>query len=197
VDLGTVVLRRAVLLRGSVSHADGTPAGGVLVTADHESAYRVFVQGLTARDGGFALEPPSEGAYRVSAGTPGAPQRGSTRDSLWEAVAEHELPGEERRLLLRFVPGLLVRLVPPDPKPPGFSLDNVSVIPRSMDGRGEYDWMPEVGGRYLVRLFGRGPWNVEVRHPQIEPVDFWVRDASSGSAADVLTREVALRAAVR
>ncbi|MHC5011709.1 MAG: hypothetical protein ACYTG6_12315, partial [Planctomycetota bacterium] len=37
-DLGTVVLRSAVLLRGSVSHADGTPAGGVLVTADLESA---------------------------------------------------------------------------------------------------------------------------------------------------------------
>ncbi|MHC5012366.1 MAG: hypothetical protein ACYTG6_15725, partial [Planctomycetota bacterium] len=191
-DLGTVVLRSAVLLRGSVSHADGTPAGGVLVTADLESAARVFVQGLTARDGTFALEPPSEGAYRVNAGTPGAAQRGSTRNSLWEAVAEHVLPGEERRLVLRFVPGLL-----PDPKPPGFSLDNVTIIPRSVDGRGQYDWMPEGGGRYLVRLFGRGPWNVEVRHPDLEPVDFEVRDAPLGPADDVLKHEVVLRAAVQ
>lgn len=197
VELGTVVLRSAVMLRGTVSYADGTPAGGVIVTANHETAYRVFVQGLTASDGTFALEPPSEGAYRVDAGTPGAPQRGSTRNSLWDAVTEHVLPGTECRLVLHFVPGLLVRLVPPDPKLPGFSLDTVSIIPRSSDGLGQYDWMPEGGGRYLVRLFGRGPWNVEVRHRMTEPVDFMVRDALPGPADDVLTHEVALRAAVR
>ncbi len=197
VDLGTVVLRPAVLLRGNVSYADGSPAAGVLVTANHESAYRVFVQGLTAGDGSFALEPPSAGAYRVDSGTAGAPQRGSTRNSLWDAAVEHVLPGEECRLVLRFVPGLLVRLVPPDPKPPGFSLDTVTVIPRSADGYGQYDWMPEGGGRYLVRLFGRGPWQVEVRHPQVEPVDFEVSGTSPGPDDDVLTHEIALRAAVR
>jgi hypothetical protein len=197
VDLGTVALRPAVLLRGVVVHADGTPAGGVLVTADHESRERVFVQGLTGRDGAFALEPPAEGLYRIGSGTAGAPQRGSTRGSLWEAFAEHVRPGEERRLVLRFVPGLLVRLVPPDPRPPGFSLDNVTIVPRSADGRGQYDWMPEDGGRYLVRLLGRGPWRVEVRHADLEPVDFEVHDLPPGPSDEVLTREVALRAASR
>jgi len=103
VDLGTVVLRSAVLLRGIVCHADGTPVAGALVTADLESADRVFVQGLTAGDGSFALEPPSEGAYRVTADAPVASQRGSTGSSYWEAVVEHVLPGEEHRLVLRLV----------------------------------------------------------------------------------------------
>ena len=197
VDLGTVVLDAAVLLRGSVSHADGTPAGGVLVTAAHESAYRVFVQGLTARDGSFALEPPSAGAYHIDAGMPGPPQRGSTRNSCWEAVAEHVRPGEECRLVLGFVPGLLVRLVPPEPKLAGFSLDTVTIIPRSADGRGEYDWLPEDGGRYLVHLYGRGPWTVAVRHAKIQPVDFHVRDEVRGPTDDVLTRDVVLRAVPR
>jgi len=128
---------------------------------------------------------------------PGPPQRGSTRNSCWEAVAEHVRPGEECRLVLGFVPGLLVRLVPPEPKLAGFSLDTVTIIPRSADGRGEYDWLPEDGGRYLVHLYGRGPWTVAVRHAKIQPVDFHVRDEVRGPTDDVLTRDVVLRAVPR
>ena len=67
----------------------------------------------------------------------------------------------------------------------------------SVDGRGQYDWLPEGGGRYLVRLLGRGPWTVEVRHATIEPIDIAIRDRVIGPTDPVLTREVVLRPVIR
>ena len=64
---------------------------------------------------------------------------------------------------------------------------------RSSDGRGEYEWEPESDGRYLVHLYGRGPWKVEVRQSAIEPYDFEVA-AAPGPDDEVLFRKIELRA---
>ena len=173
VDLGTVVLRRAVMLTGAVWWPDGSPAAGVLVTADAPS--RRVVQDLTNAVGRFSLEPPEPGDYRVSAGTVRGRMLGSLRplDHYWEAVAERVTPGADTRLELRHVPAVLVEFVGPDPRPQGFHWSNVVVVARSADGRTDYDYLPEdfSGHRRVIYLYGTPPWTLVAKHAALEPVE--------------------------
>jgi hypothetical protein len=172
VDLGTVVLPRAEMLTGAVWWPDGSPAAGVLVTADAPG--RRVVQGLTNADGRFLLEPPEPGDYRISAGTARGRMLGSSRPRYWEAVAERVTPGADTRLELRFVPAVLVELVGPDPRPRGFHRFNVVVVARSADGRADNDWIFEdgiLGSRRIVHLYGTPPWTLVAKHAALEPVE--------------------------
>jgi hypothetical protein len=174
VDLGSIVLRRAVMLTGAVWWPDGSPAARVLVSADAPG--RRCVQGLTNADGRFSLEPPGPGDYRVSAGTARGRMLGSLRaeEHSWEAVAERVAPGADTRLSLRHVPSVLVELVGPDPRPPGFHWSNVVVVARSADGRADYDWLTEdgfIGRRRVIHLYGTPPWTLVAKHVALEPVE--------------------------
>jgi len=173
VDLGTVVLQRAVMLTGTVWWPDGSPAAGVLVTADAPS--RRCVQGLTNAVGRFSLEPPEPGDYRVSAGTAHGRMLGSPRaeEHSWEAIAERVAPGADTRLELRHVPAVLVELVGPDPRPRGFHWCNLVVVARSADGRADYEYLPEdfSGRRRVIHLYGTPPWTLVAKHAALEPIE--------------------------
>ena len=172
VDLGSVVLRRAAMLTGTVWWPDGSPAAGVLVDADAPG--RRTVQGQTNAGGRFSLEPPEPGDYRVSAGTARGRMLGSGRSHYWEAVAERVTPGADTRLELRHVPAVLVELVGPDPWPQGFHRSSVVVLARSADGRADNDWNFEdgiFGCRRLVYLYGTPPWTLVAWHAALEPVE--------------------------
>jgi len=173
VDLGTIVLERAVMLTGTVWWPDGSAAAGVLVTADAPS--RRCVQGLTNAVGRFSLEPPEPGDYRVSAGTARGRMLGSPRagEHTWEAIAERVAPGTDTRLELRHVPAVLVELAGPDPRPRGFHWSNVVVVARSANGRADYEYLPEdfSGRRRVIHLYGTPPWTLVAKHAALEPVE--------------------------
>jgi hypothetical protein len=196
-DLGTVVLRRAVMLTGTVWWPDGSPAAGVLVTA--EAPGRRCVQGLTNAVGGFSLEPSEPGDYRVSAGTARGRMLGSSRagEHIWGAVAERVTPGADTTLSLRHVLSILVELVGPDPRPAGFHWSNVVVVARSGDGRADYDWLPEdgfSGRRRVIRLYGTPPWTLVAKHAALEPVEVELGSPALGPDDPLPLHKLELRA---